>query len=240
FGPSARVRSVTVEVLKRATMRYEIELAGAPLSRWRVIGKVFATGVAGESACAAQRALWEEGFNERPPLEITVPRILGILPELELLLMEEAGGRSLQCLLNKRQARAEHVRRFAEVLVKLHRFPSRRVVPFTVDQHLAEKCRGLVDALAQDFPDLAPPIARIVAAAREIEDDLLPAYPLSHGDYHPGQVHIDSERCWLLDLDRLRRRDPAYDVAMAVMKLKGLATKRGGERWCRELLREFL
>ena len=94
--------------------------------------------------------------------------------------------------------------------------------------------------LARDFPDLATPIARIVEDARKIEAELLPTYTLAHGDYHPGQVHVGSDRHWLLDLDHLWRRDPAYDLAMAVVKLRGLVTRRGADGPYRELLEAFL
>jgi len=154
--------------------------------------------------------------------------------------MEEVGGQSLKRLLDDRQARAVDLRGFAEVLVKLHRFPFHDAVPCTLDQHLAERCRGLLGPLAQAFPDLAAPIARIVTTAREIEGELLPTYTLTHGDYHPGQVHVDAGRLWLLDLDLLQRRDPAYDVAMVVVRLNGLGTKRDAAEPYRELLKVFL
>ena len=240
LGPSSRVRRVNAEILRRTTILYRLELEGAPLAIWRVIGKVFDTRAAGESAYTAHRRLWADGFDARPPVEITIPRIFGFVPEHKLVLMEEAGGQSLKRLLDTRRARAEDLRSFAEVLVKLHRFPFHHVPPSTLDQHLSERCRGLLGPLAQAHPDLSAPIARIVATAREIEGELLSTYTLTHGDYHPGQVHVDAGRQWLLDLDLLERRDPAYDVAMVVVRLNGLGTKRGAAKPYRELLKVFL
>ena len=240
LGPSVRVRRVNGEILRRATIRYELELAGAPLATWRVIGKIFETRAAGESAYSAHRRLWADGFDARPPVEITIPRVFGFVPEYKLVLMEEVGGQSLKRLLDTKQARAEDLRGFAEVLAKLHRSPFHLVAPSTLDQHLTERCRGLLGPLAQAHPDLSAPIARIVATAREIERKFLPTYTLTHGDYHPGQVHVDAGRLWLLDLDLLQRRDPAYDVAMVVVRLNGLGTKRGAAGPYRELLKVFL
>lgn len=240
LGSGVRVRRVTGEILRRATVRYTIELDGAPFPSWRVIGKIHASRAEGEAARAALDWLWENDFPARPPVEVTIPRMLGYLPEVELFLMQEAGGLSLQRLLNEGRARAKDLRRFAEVLVKLHRMPCQDVEPFTLDQHLELRCRGLLDPLVRDFPDLAEPTARIVAAAREVEEDLLPAYTLAHGDYHPGQVHVDGERSWLLDLELLQRRDPAYDVAMVVVRLKGMGTRLRTVEAHRQLLSVFL
>ena len=82
LGPSARVRRVNGKILQRATILYRIELAGAPLATWRVIGKIYETRAAGEAAYAAHRRLWQYGFDARHPVEVAIPRTLGFLPEL--------------------------------------------------------------------------------------------------------------------------------------------------------------
>lgn len=220
-GAAARVRRVTSELVKRRTVRYSIELEEAGNDPLHLIGKVYESRSAGEQALAALRWLQDQGFDEREPTRVTVPRAVAFLPELSLLLMEPAGGRSLQRLLRSARARAGDARLFAEALAKLHSFPRAFGPPFTLEDHLEQRCAGLAGSLASAFPELAAPVHRIVATARRAQRDggRSPG-TLAHGDYHPGQVHVHGQRLWLVDLDPLHHGDPAYDVAMVLVVLR--------------------
>jgi aminoglycoside phosphotransferase (APT) family kinase protein len=126
-------------------------------------------------------------------------------------------------MLKAGSARAEHLTLFARALHELHRLPGTFGAPFTLDDHLAVRCAGLVGPLQAAFPALARPIERILAAARRAETgELAPACTVAHGDYHPGQVHLEGERVWLVDLDPLHQGNPGYDVAMALFSLMRL------------------
>lgn len=181
--------------------------------------------------------MWEQGFPQRPPTFISLPEAYAYVPQAKTVLMEDVGGDSLKRLLKSGRARPEHMRLFAEVLVKLQRFPLMFGAPFTLEDHLALRCRGQCGPLADALPELARPIERIVeAAARQREH----VFVLSHGDYHPGQVQLGVHRLWLLDPDPMSWDDPAYDVAMACMVLKRMGSERGREAYFRRLCDVFL
>jgi len=231
FAPATRVRGVRSSILKRRTVRYELELDGlASPSRQCLIGKVYESREAGERGFAALRWLSERGFSSQAAGVVAVPRAVAYLPEFALLLMEEASGPSLQRLLKDGEARSEHLELFARALLALHGLPDAFGAPFTLDDHLRVRCAGLTGALQEAFPDLALPIERILAAARAAErGELAPLRAVAHGDYHAGQLLIDGERAWLVDLDPLHQGNPGYDLSMALFSLARLEkTSRNG------------
>jgi tRNA A-37 threonylcarbamoyl transferase component Bud32 len=241
LGSKARIRGVTGEIVKRCTIRYLVELEGGQSSSLRLVGKVYATRAEGEDAFQALSWLSAQGFSTRAPESIAVPRPLAYVSHLALLLMEEVGGQSLKRFLNKGEGGHRDLRRFADGLVKLHRFPAVYGAPFHLDQHLEQRCAGLCGPLAHAFPRLSIPIARILATARRAEaDGRLATSTLAHGDYHPGQVHLDGKRLWLVDLDLLHHGDPAYDVAMVVLTMKRMGVRLASEGRFRVLLEAFL
>jgi len=237
-----RVRGVTSSIVRRRVLRYEVELEGpdspAPL---RLIGKVYESRAAGERGFAALRWLCEQDFAARAPTRVTLPRPVAYLSEFSLLLMEEAGGESLQRLLKDERATPAHLALFAQALRKLHELPASFGAPYTLADHLAQRCAGLTAPLVSAFPELERPIARLLARARRAEhDELAPTSRVAHGDYHPGQVHLDGERLWLVDLDPLHQGNPAYDVAMVLFALRRLETTPEQERRIAPLRASFL
>lgn len=240
-GPALRIRGVKSSVLKRRTLRYELELEGPePCARLGLIGKVYESRQAGEHGFAAQRWLWEQGFSSAAAC-VSVPRPLAFLPEFSLLVMEEARGTSLQSMLKAGSAGPEHLRLFARALLELHGLPLAFGPPFSLDDHLAVRCAGLTGALQDSFPELARPIARILERARRAQEgELAPACSVAHGDYHPGQVLLDGQRVWLLDLDPLHQGNPGYDLAMVLFALKRLETTPAEARRIAPLRASFL
>lgn len=239
LGTTARIRGVKSTILKRRTLRYELELEGPGPRTRTLIGKVYESSAAGARAFDAVRWLNEEVAGG--PGCLAVPRALAYLPDFALVLMEEAGGRALQRLLKDGSAAPEHLALFARAALELHGLPRPFGAPFTLDDHLALRCAGLTGALEAAFPALARPIERILASARRAETGVLaPACTVSHGDYHPGQVHLDGERVWLVDLDPLHQGNPGYDLAMALFSLKRLETTPEEARRIAPLRASFL
>jgi aminoglycoside phosphotransferase (APT) family kinase protein len=151
--------------------------------------------------------------------------------------MEEVGGHSLKKLLKSGRARVKDMHLFAEALAKLHLVPGTFGEPYTLDDHLERRCAGLVGTLARAFPEAAADIDAILEAARRQPDEP-PA--LAHGDFHPGQVHVEGKRLWILDLDPLHQGVASYDVAMVIVMLELLGIQRVEERYFRSLGATFL
>jgi aminoglycoside phosphotransferase (APT) family kinase protein len=242
-GPAAAtwmgVRAVAVEPLDRRLLRYRVEL-NAPRPHWSVIGKVYETNIEGQRAFDGMRRLWDSGFASRTPGAVRIPEPYGYLADLRLLLMEDVPGKSLKALVKRRVAGPAEMRLLALALVKLHRYALALGGIFGVEHHLAVRCDGRHDALAQAFPEVAPQVHSIVERARELESQLGAVPTAVHGDFHLGQVHVMNDRAWILDLDPLHVGDPAYDVAMMFVMLKQLERRIEDASYVRMLRDTFI
>lgn len=215
FGPGARLDGLRAELVKRRVVRYALTIArpGGGTS-WPVIGKVYESSEEAVRAFHRQRWLRGQGFARAS--SVSVPEAYAHCADARTLFMEEVGGESLKRRLKSGPARVEDVRLFAEALARLHLVEAVFGEPFTLADHLERRCAGLSPDLARAFPELARGIERIVETARGQPEE---ATALAHGDYHPGQVHIEGDRVWILDLDPLHRGAPAYDLAMVLVML---------------------
>ncbi|RPI57010.1 MAG: aminoglycoside phosphotransferase family protein [Acidobacteria bacterium] len=233
------VRAVTVEPLERRLLRYRVELDVAHPS-WSVIGKVYDNRVDGQRAFDAMRRLWDGGFSARPPAGVRIPQPYRYLTDLRLLLMEDVPGKPLKTLVKRKVAGPAEMRMLAVALGKLHASALAPGVFFGVNDHLAVRCAGRHEALAQAFPDVAPQVRWIAERARELERRQGAAPTAVHGDFHLGQVHVLDDRAWILDLDPLHVGDPAYDVAMVFVMFKQLERKMHAAAYLRSLRDAFI
>ncbi len=216
-------RSIAVEHLERRLLRYHVHFDSHPT--WSVIGKVYENPFAGQRSFNGMRRLWDGGFSFKPPVSVHIPQPYGYISHLRLLLMEEVPGRPLKALVKRKLATVDDMRLYAVALAKLHRSATVPSVPFRVDDHLAIRCDGRHEALAETFPAAAAQVRSIVERARELEASLEAPMTAVHGDFHLGQVHVSDGEAWILDLDPLHFGDPAYDVAMTFVMLKHLDLK---------------
>jgi len=233
------VRAVTIEPLERRLLRYRVELDVAHPS-WSVIGKVYDSRIDGQRAFDVMRRLWDGGFAAQPPAGVRIPQPYRYLTDLRLLLMEDVPGKPLKTLVKRKQAGPAEMRMLAVALSKLHSSGLASGVFFGVDGHLAVRCAGRHEALAQSFPDIARQVKWIVERARELERRRESPPTVVHGDFHLGQVHVLDNRAWILDLDPLHIGDPAYDVAMVFVMLKQLEQKMHAEAYIRSLRDAFI
>jgi aminoglycoside phosphotransferase (APT) family kinase protein len=237
LGTRAPVRHVGVERLERRLLRYSVDVEGA--ESWPVIGKVYGSADEGQHGFDAMRRLWDGGFVARPPVGVRIPQAYAYFPDLRLMLMEHVPGETLRQRVKRKLAGAAEMQSFAAALTKLHRSPLDAGEPFGVDKHLAIRCAGLHEALADAFPDLREPVRWIVDTARalEVRGD---AMRLVHGDFHLGQIHVHGTGAWILDLDPLHVGDPAYDLAMVFVMLKHLEQRTRDAGYIRSLRDAFL
>jgi aminoglycoside phosphotransferase (APT) family kinase protein len=233
------VHAVTIEPLERRLLRYRVELDVAHPS-WSVIGKVYDNRIQGQRAFDAMRRLWDSGFAARPPAAVRIPQPYRYLVDMRLLLMEDVPGKPLKTLVKRRLAGSAEMRMLAVALSKLHACAPAPGVFFGVDDHLAVRCDGRHEALAQAFPDLGRDVRWIVDRARELERRGTLEPTAVHGDFHLGQVHVLDNRAWILDLDPLHIGDPAYDVAMVFVMLKQLEQKMHADAYIRSLRDAFI
>ncbi len=223
FGNAWQLRQLTIEVPKKRLMRYKIEAYHPAENRtlkWRLIGKVYSPTNLMQKGVEIIQQLWDEGFNRDSQDGISIPEHVAYLPDLSLLLMEEIMGRPLRQMINDGTASQQDMDSFARATVKLHQSSVRPERTYSVHDQL-ESCKPRPDQFCQELPEFAANVQEIIETARACQDQLPQDVrkPI-HGDYHPGQVHIDNGRVWILDLDKIKFADPAHDIAEVVLFLK--------------------
>jgi aminoglycoside phosphotransferase (APT) family kinase protein len=238
FGASAGVKGISVERLERRLLQYSVDLESG--QSWLVIGKVYGSTDEGQRGFDAMRRLWQAGFSERAPVSVRIPQPYRYLPDLRLLLMEYAPGEMLRKLVKQKRAGTGEMHSFAAALAKLHRSPLVVAEPFGVERHLAIRCAGLHESVAEAFPELRDRVRWIVETARALELHGDSDMRLVHGDFHLGQIHVHGPDAWILDLDPLHAGDPAYDLAMVFVMLKHLEQRTGDTAYIRSLRDAFL
>jgi hypothetical protein len=224
LGPRFAVDGLDVDIYRRhgnrCVIRYRARgtSAGNGAVEWRVIGKVLPRG-AGLGLDANMRSLWSHGFQRGAADGISIPEPIAFLPELSMHLQEDVGGVSIRNLV-KRGLEERHFRIAARTLAKLHGCglppgPARGVDALMLRCHPRHPFLGLA------FPELAATVDDIVARARALERRLpAPCVTPVHGDFHLGQVHVDGDRAWLVDLDALGFGDPASDLGNVLVFLE--------------------
>ncbi len=233
--------SLRITQMERRIVRYELELRqnGATTSRV-LIGKVY--NEPAQLAFSQQMVdyLWAHGFSDAASDGVMIPAPLGSLAEICTLFMEEARGEVLRALLKKQSARPQQVRQYARAMMKLHRCQ----MDTGRDQGGAERlaaCDPSPAEMARAYPELAPDIQRVVDAVQELEA-VVNAHPrvLIHGDFHPGQVHVNAQKLWLLDIDNLKNGDPAFDLAKVFGFFKRMEKKKKLAAYMSEMRQHFL
>jgi len=209
FGAPAEICGVQLTAIHRGVQRFDVQIknvANANGAAWRLIGKTMRNPRRGEKTFQLMRSLWRHGFAREASDGICIPEPLAFWPEQSLLLMEEARGRKVRNLINSK-GNPFYMQRLARTLAKLH------CCPLIVERRLALEDQIPTERaeLAEAFPELAGEIDASIAAARatRLRDE---DSALVHGDFHLGQVHLEGDKAWLLDLDGVKQGDPASDV----------------------------
>jgi aminoglycoside phosphotransferase (APT) family kinase protein len=169
-----------------------------------VIGKVSGSKRA-QTAFASVTKLRKAGLQ--PPSEFTVPEPIAWFEDRKLLVLEKAPGDSVIDVLERGDDATEHVRRAADLLLRMHSSKA-DVAPDPFDVEAARK-RATELAGAVSNPHLAPTASAAIDVLAERPDHLV----LSHGDYHPMNIYVAPGRVTAIDMDTVALRPPEADVA---------------------------
>lgn len=220
-------RIINWEVLKykpgrRCVIAYETAHKGADQYKKTVIGKVF-HDQKGINQFNLQRDLWMKGFN--PELDaITVPEPIAYIPELHMLLQEQAPGSTLDGYLSA-STFEDNIRSSAAAISKLHTSDIKPIKTYSLDSELAN-LRQWTEELCQLRPEYATSFRGQLIRLESLADHL-PSSKLApvHRDFHYGQILFSESRITLIDFDLLALGDPAIDVANFAAHLQFLAVQ---------------
>src|SRR5437762_1849723 len=219
------IRDVRLEVLKHHAGRrctFEISL-GTTSGSYSLIGKVYADDRS--DVYRAMEEITRAGFG--PEEEFAIPRPIGFLAPLRLLLYEKSPGTRAKVFVLSPNA-SERVRaaeRCARWLARFHARGPRtgRVVRPKDQLSLLEGGSRSLGDLGWPFGDKARRLFdRLTAAALGLGDIDMSA---SHGRYTCGQVLLVDGRTVAVDWDTYRVADPSCDVARTLVDLRRLGLK---------------
>ena len=229
-GPGPAVRYAQLLAYKqgnRGTIRYDVTGLGDGGAPVALLGKLYPQASQAQRVDAILRGL-DQAFASPPGLG--VPRPVGCVPELSMLVYLPVEGRSLDEVLagGDQQAAAQAVRRTADWLATLHRARLLLDRRFSLDTEVVN-LEAWAALVARTWPAHGGTAVRLSADLQ----DSAPALELSaatpiHKDFHYKHVLLEAG-VWVIDFDEVRFGDPAYDVAHFCAHLRLLAWRLRGD-----------
>ncbi len=227
FDPAeARLRAIRVvryKPMRRCLIEYDLSDTSRTIT---LMGKVRARGL-DRSTYQLQSHLWNNGFNDASQDGISVPRPLGVLPELNMWLYHKAPGVPATDLWAE-PAGEDLAPRVAQLAHKLHRggFVARW-------RHtMADELRILRERLPEVLhrqPHWGDRLERVLDACYRLGNSF--ADPLTcgiHRDFYADQILVDEDRLYLIDLDLYCQGDPGLDIGNFQGHLTELALRTLG------------
>ena len=218
LGPDTGV-VLEVEVLehklgRRALLRYETEGAGA----------IYAKAFPDREQARRTHAQMERVAAAIDRDGLTVPRPLGFVAELALVLYEPLRGPSLDELVGT-DAMAGALAAAGRWVTALHHADI--VLDRALDlEHEAVNAGTWGARVVGAWPDLAPLAARLAATVADSVPEPAPTTVPIHKDFHYQHV-IVGDRLGVVDLDEARMGDRLFDVGHFLANLELLAHRTG-------------
>lgn len=227
-----RITKCRTEILghrlgKRCVVRYRYKtLEGKPGS---VIGKIYKSPELGRNVYLLMKGLWTNGFAKDAEDQIFIPKPLGYVHDLQLIIMEDVSGASLRDLGNVPIDRV--IQAAGRALAKLHRTSLRPSKEHSVDDEI-EILKHNVKMTSLIYPELESVLTMALGKTLEALDGCRNFNPtLVHRDFHERQVLFHKGRSILLDFDTLCTSDPALDVGnylahLDLLEMQGIGTSK--------------
>jgi len=188
----------------RWTIRYTLDGNGDAL-----LGKMYRDTARGRRVHEIMRWLWDQAASGTP--ELGVPRPLGWIPELSMLVYLPVSGRVLGDAIFDERA-AAYMDMAAAWLSALHRSRLPLHKAFDVQAELVN-LHAWSSTVAERYPDRTGAADRISRRLSELSSALgaETGRPI-HKDFHHQHVFV-AERASVIDFDEVRLGDPHFDLA---------------------------
>ena len=208
---------------RRCLLEYDVETAKGMVT-W--VGKARAKGC-DEATCRIQESLTRSGFDTNSADGISVPRVVGAIPEFHLWLQEKVPGVQATSLFLSPTG-PDVAARMARAVTKLHRAAVRPEKVHTRDDELAILVSRL-GQLGRERPAWRSRLKRVAARCGMLLAQL-PIAPVGHlhRDFYGDQVLVDGDRLYLLDLDTYAVGEPVLDIGNAIGHVIEYAIRTGG------------
>jgi tRNA A-37 threonylcarbamoyl transferase component Bud32 len=219
--------------LKRIEVnRYKPErrcLIAYSFDSFTVLGKIRAKGL-DKTSYETQAYFYETG--------LAVPKVLGVIPELNMWLQEAVAGESLTRVLQRQKA-TTLMPNVADELYKLHSLSPATSKQHTIHDELT-MLRDRIEQVMKLKPTWTARLERILQACKTLSSKI----PLEqargvHRDFYADQVLVNESNVYLLDFDLYTLGDPALDVGNFLGHLTELSLRLGDAEMFLELENVF-
>lgn len=202
----------------RGLIHYEI--AGTTYGEQCIVyGKLYPDLGQAERVCATMQSLHDECFRNSPWLG--VPRALGCIAEMSMLVYVPAGGQMLGDVFGGANA-LKYVDLAGEWLGTLHSFPLKIEKHFRLATELVNVQAWAV-LVGHKYPEFADDALKIAKHLQEHASEMaFETQSPIHKDFHYGHVLVD-EGLKVIDFDEMRLGDPNFDLAHFCANLHLLA-----------------
>jgi aminoglycoside phosphotransferase (APT) family kinase protein len=193
-----------------------------------LLGKLYPQASQAQRVDAILRGLWDHAFAGSPGLG--VPRPVGCLPELSMLVYVPVQGRSLDEVVagDGQAAAVDAVERTAGWLAALHRARLLLDRRFSLDTEVVN-LQAWAALVARTWPAHGASAARLSADLQAAAPALrLGAATPIHKDFQYKHVLVDAG-VRVIDFDEVRLGDPTYDAAHFCAHLRLLAWRVRGD-----------
>ncbi|NUM45477.1 MAG: aminoglycoside phosphotransferase family protein [Anaerolineales bacterium] len=206
-----RVRLLRHKPGRRALVEYELSMDGlSGAETLTLLGKIRAKGLDRKTP-ALMGELARNGFAADSADGVSIPEVMGEIPELQMWLQRKVPGVPLTNWLAGADG-FNIARRVAEAAHKIHRANVPATRRHTVDDEL-RILQERLELLMRQRPEWRARLESVLARCR-IQCDPLRTRPTCgvHRDFYPAQILADGGRLWILDFDLYCESDPALDV----------------------------
>ncbi len=162
--------------------------------------------------------------------KINIPKVLGYNDPLKLLIISEVPGKPLLELLGSDDFEAA-LEKTALILGNLHalKVKTERVWNLQEELEVLKKQSELISTI---LPELDSKMQDLISKLEKRADSLnFLSSHLLHGDFYYGQVLVDQDQVWFLDLDEAILGDPLLDVGNFLAHLQYLGLMSPEYQW---------
>jgi aminoglycoside phosphotransferase (APT) family kinase protein len=198
---------------KRGVIRYDLDQMECQKD-FSVYGKLYPEPYLSERAYSVMKTLYDEVFCDDPKLG--VPRPLGVIPNLSMLVFVPAEGKLLGEYIAKRSLDGDEVINAMQLAGKwlaqlhTHKFPLEK--EFKVENEV-DNIRDWADLISKKYSAETKAVNHIAdyLVGRTAELDFSVRVPI-HKDFHYEHILMDSG-LKVFDFDEMRLGDPNFDLA---------------------------
>jgi len=214
---------------KRCLIEYSVNLMENDTIKEVItlLGKTHRKGL-DKTTYLLQKSLWNNGFHSKSSDKISIPKPMGMIPEVKIWLQKKVQGVPSIHILVKKNGE-ELAKSIAEAIFKVHQTN----IPIHKTHTIQDEVR-ILDERLQDFcqknPSLSKRIYQVLDSCKRVVRFLPKTDAVGiHRDFYHDQVIVKGKRLYLIDFDLYCKGDPSLDAGNFIGHLQEFALRKFGD-----------